>query len=617
MNYLKNVKENLWIILILILATVLRFYNLGFQSAWLDEVHTLKESDPSMSFSQFDKIIMAREGIPHLYFMIVRFLSDLLGTSIYVARIPSAVGGVLTVWFVYLLGKELCNKRAGQISALLLAVNYFHIEYSQEARSYALLAFFATASFYYLVRFVRVINLKYALLLGISCGLITNMQPIGLVNVAAVYFIVLVVLMVEGAQNRKTLMLHTIVSIVAALVVFIPVYRIVRKVSVINNPWIPVLSWDSISQVLVSLSGNSKTVLVALVLSIIFLLLTTVRMLSDKTQRNLLQNNQLFGFLVLFIWVFSELAGIVVKSYVGDSIILARYFIAILPAMMLFLGIGIEQIKNRIAKVTVSLVVIALLVFSLYSPVNYYSTLTKSQYDKVSEKVMLNNTAKHKIVSNWGWLLSYYFNDGVAVVEMTLEKYVENLKNGSMQKESFWYMDGNLRQYTLNETLLKYIKDNFIVGEKIIMQDAWAYHFILKEKELPQAKRNSANEALDLKNFKNATFDASGAIVFSDNKMSRYPGLFLEKGKYKLLIKGISFPATPINNENAHFSVLVGGKNVGEFTLSEKNDDTANVLHFTVPESKEVYLTLAYDNDIAKGSQDRSAIISSIAVVKE
>lgn len=617
MKYLERIKEKRWIILILALAAFLRFYQLGFQSAWLDEVHTLKESNPVMPFSQFHKVIMAREGIPHLYFMIVRFLSDVFGSSIYVARIPSAIGGVLTVWFVYLLGKELCNKRAGQISALLLTLNFFHIAYSQEARSYVLLAFFATAAFYYLVRFVRVASLKYALLLGLFSGLITHMQPIGLVNVVALYFIVFFVLAFNRPKDTGKFILLSVASMLAALIVFIPVYQIVQKVSVIDNPWIPALSWDSMFDVLVSLSGNSKIVLVAIVLSILYFFVTVARSLSNKAHRNLSQNRLLFGFVILFVWVFSELAGIVLKSYFGDSIILARYFMAIVPAMMLFLGIGIELIKNKMVKIAVSLVIPSGLAFALFSPVNYYTTLTKSQYDKVCEKVMQNNAAKDKVVSNWGWLLTYYFSDGTAVVEMPLDRYVENLKSGSMGMGSFWYIDGNERSYAPNSEHRKYLKDNFIVGEKIFMTDAWAYHFILIEKEVPQTKGNSSNPALDLKNFKNATFDETGAIVFDKNKMSRYPQLFLEKGKYKLLVKGISLPEKPINNENAHFKLLIDGKNVGEFTLSEKKGAEANVVHFVAPESKAVYLTLAYDNHTAVGSGDRMAIISSITVVKE
>lgn len=617
MKFLENVKENRWIILIITLAILLRFFQLGFQSAWLDEVHTLKESDPDLPYSQFYKVIIFHEGIPHLYFLIVRFLSEVFGTGIYIARVPSAIGGVLTVWFVYLLGKELCNKRAGQIAALLLTLNFMHIEYSQEARSYALLAFFATASFYYLVRFVQVANLKYALLLGLFCGLTTNMQPIGLVNVAAIYFILFIVLILNQTKHTKKLMSMSIVSLLVSIIVFIPVYQSVKKVSIMRNLWIQPLSWDSMYQVLVSLSGNSKIVLTAVSLSIIYLFIAAVKMLSNKSHRDLSQNRPLFGIMILFIWIFSEIAAVVLKSYFGDSIMLSRYLIAILPAMMLFLGIAIERTNYNAAKIAVTLVLSGCMIFAWFSPVIYYTTPTKSQYDKVSDMVIQKNTERDIIVSNWGWLMKYYFNNGESVAEMSLERYVENLKNGTMQKASFWYMDGNSRPYALNGELKKYMKDNFTTGEKIIMTDAWAYHFILIEKEVPQTKGNYSNPELDLKNFKNATFDETGAIVFDKNKMSRHPQLFLEKGKYKLLVKGLSLPATPINNENAHFKLLIDGKDVGEFTLSEKKGAGANVVHFVAPESKAVYLTLAYDNHVVVGSDSRSAIINSIIIIKE
>lgn len=613
MNYLEKAKENSWIILILALATFLRFYHLGFQSAWLDEVHTLKESDPNMTLSQFNEVIMFREGIPHLYFLIVRFLSDGLGASILVARIPSAIGGILTVWFVYLLGKELYDRRAGLISALLLTLNFFHIEYSQEARSYALLAFFTTASFYFLVRFVRVMNLKYAILLGLFAGLIPHMHPIGLVNVAAIYLIVLLSLVLGDAKDTKKLMLFSFLSGFVMLAVCSPVYPIVQKVSVINNPWIPALSYDSMYQVLVLLSGNSKIVLMAVILSIACFFAAVAVTLSKKDNRDLYKNKLLFGFLILFIWVFSEIGGIVLKSYIGDSIILHRYFIAILPAMMLFLGICITLIKNNLAKTAIVFAVSACLVFAWFSPINYYSTLTKSQYDKVSEKVKQENTAKDKVVSNWGWLMSYYFNrdnKNKPVVESPLERYLEDLKNGAVNMASFWYLDGNSRPYALGAEQEQYVKDNFIIDKKIEMVDAWAYHF-------KATKIDQSNLILDLTNFENAMFDGSGAMIFVENKTSKYPPLYLEKGKYKLIVKGVSLPEKPINNENAHFNLFIDGVKAGSFSLTEDKNGAPIEIRFEIPSSKEVALDFNYDNDIVVGADDRNAVVQMIKIVKE
>ncbi|HET7510763.1 MAG TPA: glycosyltransferase family 39 protein, partial [Solirubrobacterales bacterium] len=64
----------------------------------------------------------------------------------------SALAGVLTIPVAYLIGRELRDRRAGLLSAALVAVNPMLLWYSQEARAYALMALFCALSLYYCVR---------------------------------------------------------------------------------------------------------------------------------------------------------------------------------------------------------------------------------------------------------------------------------------------------------------------------------------------------------------------------------------------------------------------------------------------------------------------------------
>jgi uncharacterized membrane protein len=113
------------LLLILILAAALRLYNLDYQSPWLDEIHTLNESNPSQTLSEVYKHILQGEQLPPLYFFIVYFIFKIFGYSIFVARFFSAIIGVLTVYMFYLFGKELIDKKTGVIAALFMAVNYY------------------------------------------------------------------------------------------------------------------------------------------------------------------------------------------------------------------------------------------------------------------------------------------------------------------------------------------------------------------------------------------------------------------------------------------------------------------------------------------------------------
>lgn len=136
------IKQNYWLISILILGSFLRIFHADFQSIWLDEIHTMIESDPSLSLKEFDDVIALREGMGHFYFFILRILHTIFGYSTLTARLFSAFIGIVTIYAVYLLGKVLYNNRAGLIAALFLTINLYHITYSQEARPYALLVLF-------------------------------------------------------------------------------------------------------------------------------------------------------------------------------------------------------------------------------------------------------------------------------------------------------------------------------------------------------------------------------------------------------------------------------------------------------------------------------------------
>lgn len=61
-------------------------------------------------------------------------------------RSLSAVLGVALVFVMYELGRRLADRRVGIAAALLAAVSEFLVHYSQEARSYALLALLTALS---------------------------------------------------------------------------------------------------------------------------------------------------------------------------------------------------------------------------------------------------------------------------------------------------------------------------------------------------------------------------------------------------------------------------------------------------------------------------------------
>jgi len=76
------IKSNQIIIIILIVGAFLRLFHLDFQSVWLDEIHTLNESNPKFSFKEVHDSLMISEPHPPLYFFIMNIFFKIFSNGI-------------------------------------------------------------------------------------------------------------------------------------------------------------------------------------------------------------------------------------------------------------------------------------------------------------------------------------------------------------------------------------------------------------------------------------------------------------------------------------------------------------------------------------------------------
>jgi 4-amino-4-deoxy-L-arabinose transferase-like glycosyltransferase len=134
------------------LAVLLRLLFLGQDSFWGDEILSVQRAQ--LDWEAFREFMQGGVPAMALYYVLLHFWV-LLGDSEFTVRLLSVIFAVVTVPLVFLLGKRLFDARVGLIAALLLAVNAFHIEYAQEARSYALLVFLVTLSSWFLIRSIQ------------------------------------------------------------------------------------------------------------------------------------------------------------------------------------------------------------------------------------------------------------------------------------------------------------------------------------------------------------------------------------------------------------------------------------------------------------------------------
>ena len=137
---------------ILLLAAALRFHRLGAQSLWHDEAvsyaHTLRPASEVIQLAQHDLH-------PPGYFLLLGWWQDFAGSSEFALRLLSAFCSLVSIAFVYAIGRRLCHPAVGIVAAAILALNSLSIYYAQEARMYALMTAVAGASAYVYIHLMR------------------------------------------------------------------------------------------------------------------------------------------------------------------------------------------------------------------------------------------------------------------------------------------------------------------------------------------------------------------------------------------------------------------------------------------------------------------------------
>lgn len=135
-------RNNWWLILIVLLAAVLRLYKLG------DFPQALKWDEAALGYNAYSILKTARDEYgsflpivfksfgdfkPGLYVYLAVPSVAIFGLSELATRLPSALLGVLIVVAVYFLIKRLLGSKQGLWVALALAISPWHIEFSRGA----------------------------------------------------------------------------------------------------------------------------------------------------------------------------------------------------------------------------------------------------------------------------------------------------------------------------------------------------------------------------------------------------------------------------------------------------------------------------------------------------
>jgi mannosyltransferase len=132
-----------WLLGISLLALVLRVYRIDAE-LWIDELYSLSD----YALQPWSVIVASyRTSNNHLLMSLLMKASvALFGVSEWTVRLAAVSFGVATIPAMYRLARLAMSRRASLGAALLLAVSYHHVFFSQNARGYIAYLFFALVS---------------------------------------------------------------------------------------------------------------------------------------------------------------------------------------------------------------------------------------------------------------------------------------------------------------------------------------------------------------------------------------------------------------------------------------------------------------------------------------
>jgi 4-amino-4-deoxy-L-arabinose transferase-like glycosyltransferase len=458
-------KSNYALFVILFVAAVLRFFRVDYQSVWLDEIHTLNEANPNLSLSGLYDAILGADPHPPLYFIILNFVFKIFGYTTFVARMFSAVVGVAGIAGIYFLGKELFNNKVGVYASLLLAVNYFHLFYSQEARMYSLLFLTTTFSFYFLAQFIKVPTLKSALIYGISSTLMIYCHFFALFTLVSQYLILLFFVFNPHKTAGKKFLFYSAIAGITSLILYLPVWGVFQKAAERTTIWITMPTLDVYTEIFKEFFGQAELVIFFVVILVVIFFIQLSKETETNRKINPDEDHLVFSFLILFVWTSITLLIPLIRTYTALPMLISRYFINLLPAVILIIAIAVSYIRHEIVRYGI---LIFIFVFSLTDIIivkKYYSKVDKEQFREVSQFVIDNNLNQDPVVSTLGWYFPFFLNNDkvkTTIVTKSLDTYVNEIVQDPATLQPFWHVEIGNHEPPLSDAARAFLNTNFV-----------------------------------------------------------------------------------------------------------------------------------------------------------
>lgn len=173
----------------IIIGTLLRFYDLGGEGYWYDELIMVRVASEDLG-SIFDRVLGGR---PPVYVLLAHWFVQIFGISEIATRSLSAIAGSLSIVVMYHVGRELFGWRVGLLGTVFFVLSEFQIYQAQNFRYYSLLVLFTLLANFFYICALKYGTYKYFALYALASILMFYTHTFSLFSMVApgIYFLLL------------------------------------------------------------------------------------------------------------------------------------------------------------------------------------------------------------------------------------------------------------------------------------------------------------------------------------------------------------------------------------------------------------------------------------------
>ncbi len=208
---------------------------------------------------QFSIYFPRNTGREPLYiYLCALFAEFFTGTSFLTLKLVAVMGGLLTLPYIYLLGKEFGSERIGLLAVLFAGIGYWPSVIERFGLRISFYPLFAAPTLYYVIRGLRRENRNDFILSGVALGLgLNGYTPFRIMPFAVVALFGIYLLHARDWQARKQSLIWLGLVALTSFIFFIPlaryateypdmfVYRAFTRLSTVERP-LPAPLWQLI-----------------------------------------------------------------------------------------------------------------------------------------------------------------------------------------------------------------------------------------------------------------------------------------------------------------------------------------------------------------------------------